>query len=206
MPRKTFTAGEVLAAADVNEYLMDQSVMTFADSTARASAIGTATEGMLTYLEDSDLYQSYDGTGYVTVADGTGWTNFTPTLVSVTIGNGVYDYSRFKVIGKIAYVQFQFTLGSTSAVVGDIQVDVPSSIERTSPQAPGQNIGYFRDLTPNAIHPCVVLGSGSVNARFLLRASNASGTYVSQTNASSTIPFTWATGDQIIFSAIYEVA
>ena len=54
MPKKTFTAGEVLAAADVNTFLMDQSVMTFADSGARGSAIGTATEGMVTYLEDTD--------------------------------------------------------------------------------------------------------------------------------------------------------
>jgi hypothetical protein len=70
MPRKTFTAGEVLAAADVNTFLMDQSVMTFADSTARASAIGTATEGMLTYLEDTNSYEYWDGSAYVSFAGG----------------------------------------------------------------------------------------------------------------------------------------
>jgi hypothetical protein len=66
MPRKTFTAGEVLAAADVNDFLMDQSVMTFADSTARGSAIGTAIaqEGMLTYLEDTDAFEYWDGTAF----------------------------------------------------------------------------------------------------------------------------------------------
>ena len=67
MPRKTFTAGEVLAAADVNTFLMDQRIMTFADSTARSSAIGTATAGMITYLADADTFQYWNGTEYTTV-------------------------------------------------------------------------------------------------------------------------------------------
>jgi hypothetical protein len=46
---------------------MDQSVMTFAGTAARGSAIGTATEGMLTYLNDSDSYQSWNGTAWVGV-------------------------------------------------------------------------------------------------------------------------------------------
>jgi hypothetical protein len=64
MPKKTFAAGDVLTASDVNSFLMDQSVMTFADSTARASAIGTATEGMVTYLADSNTFQFFNGTVY----------------------------------------------------------------------------------------------------------------------------------------------
>jgi hypothetical protein len=68
MPRKVFTAGEVLAAADVNEYLMDQAVMSFAGTAARGSAIGTATEGMLTYLADSDSFEFFDGSSFVPLA------------------------------------------------------------------------------------------------------------------------------------------
>jgi len=62
MPRKVFTAGEVLAAADVNSFLMDQTVMTFAGTAARGSAIGTAVEGMVTWLNDENALQVYDGT------------------------------------------------------------------------------------------------------------------------------------------------
>jgi hypothetical protein len=61
---KTFAAGEVLTAANVNGYLMSQAVMVFADSAARGSAIGTATEGMLTYLQDTGEYEYFDGLGY----------------------------------------------------------------------------------------------------------------------------------------------
>jgi hypothetical protein len=64
MSRKVFTAGEVLAAADVNSFLMDQSVMSSAGTAARGSAIGTATEGMVTYLEDSNLLSINDGSAW----------------------------------------------------------------------------------------------------------------------------------------------
>jgi hypothetical protein len=68
MPRKVFTAGEVLAAADVNTYLMNQAIMTFAGTAARGSAIGTATEGMVTYLADSDSFEFFDGSSFVPFA------------------------------------------------------------------------------------------------------------------------------------------
>jgi hypothetical protein len=65
MPRKVFTAGEVLSASDVNNFLMNQTVMTFAGTAARGSAISTPTEGMLTYLADSNTLQYWNGTSFV---------------------------------------------------------------------------------------------------------------------------------------------
>lgn len=82
MPRKVFTAGEVLAAADVNSFLMDQAVMTFTDSTARTSAIGTATEGMLTYLADTNDLEVFDGSSFVNIIPAP--TAVAPNLVSTT--------------------------------------------------------------------------------------------------------------------------
>lgn len=57
--RKVFTAGEVLTAANVNDYLMDQSVMVFSGSAARTSGIGTATEGMVSYLTDTNKIEVF---------------------------------------------------------------------------------------------------------------------------------------------------
>jgi len=57
--RKVFTAGEVLSAANVMEFLMDQSVMVFAGSAARGSSIGTATEGMVSYLTDTNKIEVF---------------------------------------------------------------------------------------------------------------------------------------------------
>lgn len=67
MPRKVFAPGDVLAAADVNTYFMNQAVMTFADSSARTAAIATATEGMVTYLNDSNVISVYNGSAWIAV-------------------------------------------------------------------------------------------------------------------------------------------
>jgi len=48
--RKIFTAGDVLTASDVQNYMMDQSVMYFAGTAARSSAIATPTTGMTSYI------------------------------------------------------------------------------------------------------------------------------------------------------------
>ena len=58
--RRTFAPGEVLTASNVMNYLMDQSVMNFAGTAARGSALGTAaSEGMVSYLNDTDSLEVY---------------------------------------------------------------------------------------------------------------------------------------------------
>lgn len=69
---KEFTAGEVLAATDVNQFLASQVIMVFAGTAARASAIGTPTEGMFTYLKDTDTLEYYTTTWQPFSAGGGG--------------------------------------------------------------------------------------------------------------------------------------
>jgi hypothetical protein len=64
MPRKEFEGFTRLDASDVNTYLMDQSIMSFAGTAARGSAIETPVEGMATYLQDSNVLSLYDGTNW----------------------------------------------------------------------------------------------------------------------------------------------
>jgi hypothetical protein len=66
MPRKEFESFTRLDASDVNTYLMDQSVQTFAGTAARGSAIATPVEGMVTYLNDIDSLSVYNGTAFTT--------------------------------------------------------------------------------------------------------------------------------------------
>jgi len=63
--RKVWQVLEQLGAADVNGYLMDQSVMVFADDTARLSGIPTPTAGMVTYRIDGNVIEFFDGTDWV---------------------------------------------------------------------------------------------------------------------------------------------
>ena len=61
MARMTFTAGVDALASQVNTYLMDQAVQTYADAATRNSALPTPSEGQLTYLSDLNQYQTYTG-------------------------------------------------------------------------------------------------------------------------------------------------
>jgi hypothetical protein len=68
MAYKVFSNGSVLNASDLNDYLMNQSVMVFADSAARASALTSPIEGMVTYLQDTNTLEFYNGTAWGAVA------------------------------------------------------------------------------------------------------------------------------------------
>ena len=62
---KDFAPGDILTAADVDGYLMRQTVMTFADASARDTALSAVLdEGMVAYLEDSDYFTVYDGSAW----------------------------------------------------------------------------------------------------------------------------------------------
>ena len=63
---KTFTTGEVLTAADTNNFLM-QGVLVFDDAAARDAAITAPVEGQVVYLKDTNAVLSYDGSSYVAV-------------------------------------------------------------------------------------------------------------------------------------------
>jgi hypothetical protein len=99
---RTFTAGEVLTASNVQNYLMDQSVMTFAGSAARSSAIGTANfeEGMTSYLKDTDKLEIYNGTNWVSVAPTT---TQGLTLINTTSFSGVSSQSFSSIFDKTLY-------------------------------------------------------------------------------------------------------
>lgn len=80
---KTFNTGDVLSASDVNTYLMQQTVMVFADSTARSTALGAnVAEGMVSYLKSDDTLYTYNGSAWV-AAGATG------DITAVTAGTGI---------------------------------------------------------------------------------------------------------------------
>jgi hypothetical protein len=62
---KVFTNGSVLNASEINDNLMNQSVMVFSNSTARAAALTSPLEGMLTWLQDTNKYENYNGSAWV---------------------------------------------------------------------------------------------------------------------------------------------
>ena len=70
MAYKVFANGFALNASELNTYLMNQSVIVFADAAARTAAF-TPTEGMVTYLESTNALEVYNGTAWVAVGQDT---------------------------------------------------------------------------------------------------------------------------------------
>jgi hypothetical protein len=90
-------------------YLQDQAVMNFAGTAARGSAIGTAvSEGMVSYLADSNAVEVYDGSD---------WKQVYPAVDVPTAGQIVQVQSTFK--------SNVFSTSSTSYVdVTDLSVSI----------------------------------------------------------------------------------
>jgi hypothetical protein len=146
----TFTAGQVLTAAELN-------------------AIGT--------WED--------------FPSGTGFTG-------ITVGNGTLT-QRYCEINDVVLFVASFELGSTSALTnGVFQVPVTMS-----------SLDYGSSFTSGIIDGSTQYGSfvrhNTTNA-VLIRAASIGATYVQAAVLSSTVPFTWGSGDRIAIQGIYEKA
>lgn len=79
---KEWAIAEVVEASDFQTYIQDQVVQVYADSGARGSALGTAvSEGMVSYLEDTNALEVYDGSAWGGIAPG--------DITAVTAGTGL---------------------------------------------------------------------------------------------------------------------
>jgi len=124
------------------------------------------------------------------------WTAFTPTWNNLTVGNGTTT-GRYTQIGKTIFVQSNITFGSTTAITGTVSFNNP--VDRTGTIV--SHYGLLFDSSASAVYQTYPQGSGQT---MIVRASVASATYVTYTNLSSTVPFTWATSDLISIGVVYE--
>lgn len=107
MAYKVFTNGSPLPASDLNTYLMNQSVMVFADSAARSAALTSPTEGMLTWLQDTDTYEYYNGSTWEELSADTS------SFISKTIVDAAGDL----IIGTAADTVARLAVGTNGQVL-----------------------------------------------------------------------------------------
>lgn len=90
---KNFTAGSVLTASDVNNYLMEQSVMFFSTTAARDSAITSPEDGMVVYIGSNDANEglyTYNGTSW---RKGASWNDPWGVVVATSGGTSGRGYA-----------------------------------------------------------------------------------------------------------------
>lgn len=121
---KLFATGDVLTAAQVNTFLMQQTVMVFASSAARTTALsGVLAEGMVSYLQDTNSLEVYDGSA---------WIGATGDITALTAGTGISISSATGPIPTVAIDSTVATLtGSQTLTNKTLTTPVISSITNT---------------------------------------------------------------------------
>lgn len=80
---KAWSIGEVVEATDFQNYVQDQVVQVYAGTAARTTTLGTAvTEGMVSYLSDTNTLQFYNGSSWENVSSP-------GDITAVTAGTGL---------------------------------------------------------------------------------------------------------------------
>ena len=80
---RTFATGEVLTAANVNDFLMEQVITVFTNATARDAAITSPQEGQFAFTKDNDTLSYYSGSTWTDFLSGAG------DITGVTAGDGL---------------------------------------------------------------------------------------------------------------------
>ena len=191
MSFKTFTAGEVLTATDVNTMLMTQALIRCTSGTRPSSPA----EGWHIYETDTDKVYIYDGAAWAeTLKIGTP-TSFTPTWTTTgtapAIGNGTLEGSYFRV-GRMITYSIALTAGSTTTFgTGGWQFDYPVNAAGTLLMV-GSALAF--DTSGGTTTP----GACRVSTSTIILTFFGTGVV---TNAN---PFTWATGDILRLTISYQ--
>lgn len=165
----------------------------------------TPTEGELSYLIDSNVYEWHDGTSWKTLFSGAAWTPYNPIWGAVSggapaIGNGSLS-GRYQQIGKTVHFVAQITMGSTTTYAASqwtLSLPVISATATTLRQTiPGR----IWDSSPASAWGAQswILGSGDVMSLEAQGPSNVQA-------LAQGFPITFATGDIVHFQGTYEAA
>jgi hypothetical protein len=164
---KTFNTGDVLSAADVNGYLM-QNIWVFANATARDAAVTSPQEGNFAFTKDNNSLWYYDGAAWV--ASGA-----TGDIEGVTAGVGISG-------------------GGTSGTV-TVTNSMATAIDAKGDLVVGTGADTFSKLTVGANGTTLVADSAEATGLKWATASSGGMTLISTTTLSgSTVSLTSISG------------
>jgi hypothetical protein len=136
---RTFNTGDVLTAAQVQYNLQNQTIMYFADSTARGTAlpVGTVQEGMFAYLADSDSLTFYNGSTWVTISNAGGDLTAINAGPGITVTNGSGPIPTVSLSSNPTLTSPKETVDiSLTGATGTVNIDISTaSVEFINAQA-----------------------------------------------------------------------
>jgi hypothetical protein len=201
--RKVFTAGDVLTASQVQDYLQDQAVMVFAGTAARSSAISSPSEGMVSVQTDLDDLTYYNGSAWTAGLSFGAWKTWAPTLSGGWAnGNGTWtaDYIQ---IGKTVHVRGKFVLGTTTTKGANLNITLPITASTNSIGTNSTTAGF---AVCAGVNTALLWGYVTGSTTITLFAMDSAATYLRRSGIDASTPAVWATGDQFNFSVTYEAA
>lgn len=119
---KTFTAGSILTATEVNTYLMEQATMVFATTAARDAAITAPSEGMTVYITADDSVTYYDGSAWKVVQYQGALPTWTPAVTQNGARTSTISQAVYQVNGRIVTAIAALTITQVGAAGNAIAV------------------------------------------------------------------------------------
>ena len=146
---------------------------------------------------------SNDAWFYGFLGDNVEWQSWTPTWTSITKGNATVTayYTR---VGNTVFGRVNFVVGSSTVMTGApiFTFPVTAHADFTSVQHV-IGAGLLVDVGAS-IYSCTIRNQNTTSASIILMGAVA--TYVDNQGISSTVPFTWVTGDYFGLTFMYEAA
>ena len=128
---KLFASGDVLTASDVNTYLQEQTIMVFASTSARDTALNSVkSEGMFVYITGTNTLQFYDGSSWTDTSLTADITGVTTSATSGLSGGATSGDVTLLISPNLA--TSATVAGSDIVLIGD--ADDSNNLKKTTAQ------------------------------------------------------------------------
>jgi hypothetical protein len=172
-----------------------------------AGDITAGTEGRYRDRLDTNVLERDSGSAWETIADPQmfkGWQTWTPVWTTSgtapTLGNGTI-LGRFQLMGKLAFVWFQLSWGSTTAAgTGTWTFTLPSAFSLSQDRSVMTGMAF--DFSANLAVPAAARLASSPTPDTIDVIGVGAGTLL----AGGAVPFTWTTNDTLMLTGIWPTA
>lgn len=191
----------IAVLATALQAILERTSLRFASATERAATLPAPIEGMITWLEDVNRLEFYNGSAWRSILNGGGWQSYNPAWTASTtnpvIGNGSIagEYSR---IGDSVDFSVKITLGSSTTLgSGPWSVSLPVQAAVAVDRIGSVMVGDASGTSMYSFGAAYIPAGGQT-------ASLYAGGLHDGALISATHPQAWANGDRLWVSGTYR--